>query len=137
MRPRAHSGIARGLATQSSEEDSVHPMPASRATTKNTYGRWTKAIRQQSITKTRFANVVIRCGEYLARAHGMMKAPLMTEPTAILVKRNPRWDALRCNSFRPTTVINSGMIAIKKENNAWRAKRTLIPGGWRTERIAV
>src|SRR5260221_4937935 len=127
MRPRAHSGIARGLATESSEADNVNPMPASRATTKNTYGRWTKAIRQQSIIKTRFAKVVIRCGEYLARAHGMMKAPLMTEPTAILVKRYPRWDALRCNSFRPTTGINAGMIAIKKENNACRATRTLIP----------
>src|SRR5258708_8174479 len=111
-------------------------MPASRATTKNTYGRWTKAIRQQSITKTRFAKIVIRCGEYLARAHGMMKAPLMTEPTAILVKRYPRRDALTCNSFTPTTGINAGMIAIQKENNACRAKRTLIPDLKRTYRIA-
>src|SRR5258708_8356012 len=95
-------------------------MPASRATTKNTYGRWTKAIRQQSITKTRFAKVVIRCGEYLARAHGMMKAPLMTEPTAILVKRYPRWDAFRANSFKPPTRINAGMIALKKNKNTYR-----------------
>jgi hypothetical protein len=39
----------------------------------------------------------------------MIKAPLITEPTAILVKRNPRLEALRCNSFKPTTGINDGL----------------------------
>src|SRR5580693_8259602 len=101
-------------------------MPPSAATTKNTYGRWTKAIRQKSKSNKRFAKVVMRCGEYLARAHGMMKAPLITEPTAILVKRNPRLVALRCNSFKPTTGINEGIIEIKNENNACRARRILI-----------
>jgi len=103
-------------------------MPPSAATTKNTNGRWTKTIRQQFNSNTRFATVVIRCGEYLARAHGIMKEPLMTEPTAILVKRYPRLEALRCNSFKPTTGINDGIIEIKNENNACRAKRILIPG---------
>ena len=32
----------------------------------------------------------MRWGEYLARAQGMMKEPLMTEPTAIAVNRYPR-----------------------------------------------
>jgi hypothetical protein len=68
----------------------VHPMPPSAATTKNTYGRWTRAIRQKSKTNSKSAKVVMRCGEYLERAHGMMNAPLKTEPTAILVKRNPK-----------------------------------------------
>jgi hypothetical protein len=35
-RPRAQLGIARCAATQSSEADSVHPTPATAATTKNT-----------------------------------------------------------------------------------------------------
>ena len=65
-------------------------MPPSAATTKNTYGRWTKAIRPKVNSNARSATVVMRCGEYLARAQGMMKEPLMTEPTAILVKRNPK-----------------------------------------------
>jgi hypothetical protein len=58
----------------------------------------------------------------------MMKAPLTTEPTAILVKRYPKWEASRCNSFKPTTGINDGIIAIKNENNACRARRIFIPG---------
>jgi len=65
-------------------------MPLSAATTKNTNGRWTKTIRQKFNSNARFAKVVMRCGEYLARAHGMMKAPLNTEPTAILVNRYPK-----------------------------------------------
>ena len=52
-------------------------MPESAATTKNTPGRWTKAIKQQFSSNKKFAAVVIRCGEYLARAQGMMKAPLI------------------------------------------------------------
>jgi hypothetical protein len=38
MRPLAQSGIARWLATQSSEAERVHPMPPSAATTKKTNG---------------------------------------------------------------------------------------------------
>src|ERR1700737_2598972 len=100
-------------------------MPPSAATIKNTYGRWTKAIRKQSKINTRFAKVVMRCGEYLARAHGMMKAPLMTEPTAILVKRKPRLEASRCSSSRPTTGINDGIIEKKKENKGAQPKKSL------------
>src|SRR6516164_11472065 len=77
---------------------------------------------------TRLAPVVICSGENLARAHGMMKAPLKTEPTAIAVKRYPKLDASRCNAFRPTTGISAGMMLMKKENNACRASRILIPG---------
>src|SRR5260221_13054720 len=102
-------------------------MPLSAATTKNTYGRWTKAIKQKVNSNARSAKVVMRCGEYLTRAQGMMKEPLMTEPTAILVKRNPRGEAGRSNSFKPTTGINDGIIEIKNENNACRARRILIP----------
>ena len=74
----------------------------------------------------------MRCGEYLARAHGMMKAPLMTEPTAILVKRNPKCAAGRCSSVKPITGINEGIIEIRNENNACRARSILIPGLYRT-----
>src|SRR6516164_7571197 len=93
MRPLAQPGIARWLATQSSEAERVHPMPPSAATTKNANGRWTKTIRQLVNSNRRLAKVVMRCGEYLARAHGMMKEPLMTEPTAIAVKRYPSSEA--------------------------------------------
>src|SRR5215469_4346614 len=102
-------------------------MPPSAATTKNTNGRWTKTIKQQFNSNTRFANVVMRCGEYRARAHGMMNAPLMTDPTAWLVKRYARFSALRCSSCKPTTGINEGIIEIKNENKAWRVRRILIP----------
>jgi hypothetical protein len=45
----------------------------------------------------------------LENFHGMMNAPLMTEPMAWLVKRYPRWEAFRCNSFKPNTGINEGI----------------------------
>src|SRR6516165_1143620 len=95
IRPLAQSGIARWLATQSSEAERVHPMPPRAATTRNTKGRWTNAIRQQVKISAKLAKVVMRWGEYLARAQGMMKAPLMTEPTAIAVKRYPNSEASR------------------------------------------
>ena len=81
----------------------------------------------QTNINTRLAPVVICSGEYLARAHGMAKVPLKTEPAAITVKRYPKLDASRCNAFRPTTGISAGMMLMKKENNACRASRILIP----------
>ena len=58
----------------------------------------------------------------------MMNAPLMTEPTAWLVKRYPRWEGFRCNSFKPNTGINEGIMAMKNENSVCRIRRILIPG---------
>ena len=52
----------------------------------------------------------------------------MTEPTAWLVKRYPRWEAFRCNSFKPNTGINEGIMAMKNENSVCRIRRILIPG---------
>ena len=57
----------------------------------------------------------------------MMKTPLKTEPTAILVKRYPSSEACICNSFRPTTGINAGIILITNENNACKT-RSCRPG---------
>jgi hypothetical protein len=61
-----------------------------------------------------------------------MKTEVMTEPVAMLVNKNPKLAASRCNSSNPTAGINAAMIEMKNENNALRAKMILIPGVYRT-----
>ena len=66
-----------------------------------------------------------------------MKIEEMTEPIAMLVNKNPRLAGSRCNSSRPTTGINAEIIEMKNENNALLTRMILIPGVYRTYRIAV
>src|SRR5215469_12600889 len=132
MRPRAHSGIARCPAIQSSVDDKVQPTPASAATTRNIFVQRTVAIKRQTTINEAFAYVVNRCGENRERALGMMKMEVTTEPMAMLVNKKPRLAASRCNSCKPTTGINAEMIEMKNAKVALRSTMIFIPGVYRT-----
>jgi hypothetical protein len=64
----------------------------------------------------------------LALAQGRINTAPITEPTPILVKTNPRFEASKCNSFRPTTGIKAGMAEMKKANRRLRARTIWMPG---------
>jgi hypothetical protein len=79
--------------------------------------RWSRCSFQEGTTPPQIREGRDALRRIRARVHGIVKAPLITEPTAMLVKRYPKWEALRCNSFKPTTGINDGIIEIKNENS--------------------
>src|SRR3984893_18084416 len=131
-RPRAQLGIAGCAATQSSEADSVHPTPASAATTKNASVRRTSAIKAYAKTISKFAERVTESGEKRVLSHGMTNTAPTTEPAPMLVNNRPRLDELRCNTFKPITGINAGITEMNRANRKFRANTTWNWGADRT-----
>src|ERR1700730_7241046 len=67
-------------------------------------------------------------GDKRARSRGMMNTAPMTEPAPKLANNRPKFDELRCNSFRPTTGVNAGITEMNRANRKISGQHDLKPG---------